>query len=226
MSGSPPHNATSHPSTHPLLTVRCGLTTHLALAPPPGIITALRAFQEELREHKVTIWVRRAGPNYQEGLRIIRDLGREINLPIKVYGPETHVTAIVPLALGKADPKDFPEFDEHSTISTVDKPQASVPNAPGDLASASEAAHPEVVLAHQHSIVNFTPETRCIVYGLQNRAVQGMLDFDFMCKRKKPSVAAMIFPFSGNHYLKFYWGTEETLIPVYQVSSEKHDHNA
>ena len=70
------------------------------------------------------------------------------------------------------------------------------------------------------SIVNFTPETRCIVYGLQNRAVQGMLDFDFMCKRKKPSVAAMIFPFSGNHYLKFYWGTEETLIPVYQTIEE------
>lgn len=27
----------------------------------------------------------------------------------------------------------------------------------------------------------------------------------------------MIFPFSGNHYLKFYWGTEEMLIPVYQT---------
>lgn len=47
-----------------------------------------------------------------------------------------------------------------------------------------------------------------------------MLDFDFMCKRKKPSVSAMIFPFSGNHYLKFYWGTEETLIPVYQNTEE------
>ena len=36
---------------------------------------------------------------------------------------------------------------------------------------------------------------------------QGMLDFDFMCKREKPSVACMVFPFSGNHYIKFYWGT-------------------
>lgn len=34
-----------------------------------------------------------------------------------------------------------------------------------------------------------------------------MLDFDFMCKREKPSVACMVFPFSGNHYIKFYWGT-------------------
>jgi hypothetical protein len=52
------------------------------------------------------------------------------------------------------------------------------------------------------------------------RAVQGMLDFDFMCKRAKPSVAAMVFPFSGNHYVKFYWGTSETLIPVYTSTEE------
>jgi ATP citrate (pro-S)-lyase len=52
------------------------------------------------------------------------------------------------------------------------------------------------------------------------RAVQGMLDFDYMCKRAKPSVAAMVFPFSGNHYVKFYWGTSETLIPVYTSTEE------
>lgn len=28
---------------------------------------------------------------------------------------------------------------------------------------------------------------------------------------------AMVFPFSGNHFQKFYFGTNETLIPVYQV---------
>lgn len=55
---------------------------------------------------------------------------------------------------------------------------------------------------------------------MQPRAVQGMLDFDFICKRKKPSVAAMVFPFSGNHYQKFYWGTQETMIPVYQTLQE------
>lgn len=52
-----------------------------------------------------------------------------------------------------------------------------------------------------------------MIQGLQQRAVQGMLDFDYMCKRKIPSVAAMIFPYSGNHYVKVYWGTEEMLIP-------------
>mmetsp|Transcript_50559 Transcript_50559/g.142440 ORF Transcript_50559/g.142440 Transcript_50559/m.142440 type:complete len:252 (+) Transcript_50559:1-756(+) len=41
-----------------------------------------------------------------------------------------------------------------------------------------------------------------------------------MCKRKKPSVSAMVFPFSGNHYVKFYWGTDEILMPVYTTTKE------
>merc|ERR1719456_610694 len=72
----------------------------------------------------------------------------------------------------------------------------------------------------KHTIVTANPETTAVVYGLQNRAVQGMLDFDFMCKRKKPSVSAMIYPFNGNHYVKFYWGTEEILVPVYTTTKE------
>merc|ERR1719424_427056 len=72
----------------------------------------------------------------------------------------------------------------------------------------------------KHTIVTATADTCCIVFGMQNRAVQGMLDFDYMCKRKKPSVSAMVFPFSGNHYVKFYWGTEEVLMPVYTTTKE------
>lgn len=31
-----------------------------------GIITALKQYAEELRDGNISIWVRRAGPNYQE----------------------------------------------------------------------------------------------------------------------------------------------------------------
>ncbi|RDA94880.1 hypothetical protein CP533_4292 [Ophiocordyceps camponoti-saundersi (nom. inval.)] len=62
----------------------------------------------------------------------------------------------------------------------------------------------------------FNDKTRCFVYGLQPRAVQGMLDFDFICKRKTPSVAGIIYPFGGQFVSKMYWGTSETLLPVYQ----------
>lgn len=62
----------------------------------------------------------------------------------------------------------------------------------------------------------FNDKTRCLVYGLQPRAVQGMLDFDFICKRKTPSVAGIIYTFGGQFVSKMYWGTSETLLPVYQ----------
>ena len=43
-----------------------------------GIVRALREYQKLLIEGNVSIYVRRAGPNYQEGLRIMRELGMEI----------------------------------------------------------------------------------------------------------------------------------------------------
>ncbi|KAL8934007.1 MAG: hypothetical protein Q9211_005459 [Gyalolechia sp. 1 TL-2023] len=69
-----------------------------------GVIRALREFATTLIEHKVQIWVRRAGPNYQEGLKNIKAVGHELQLDMHVYGPDMHVSGIVPLALvpGKA----------------------------------------------------------------------------------------------------------------------------
>lgn len=40
-----------------------------------------------------------------------------------------------------------------------------------------------------------------------------MLDFDFVCSREEPSVAAMVYPFTGDHKQKFYWGHKEILVP-------------
>lgn len=38
--------------------------------------------------------------------------------------------------------------------------------------------------------------------GMQPRAVQGMLDFDFICKRSTPSVAGIIYTFGGQFVSK------------------------
>ncbi|EXJ55986.1 ATP-citrate synthase subunit 2 [Cladophialophora yegresii CBS 114405] len=74
-----------------------------------GVIRALREVAPVLTEHKTQIWVRRAGPNYQEGLKNIKGVGEELGLNIHVYGPEMHVSGIVPLALlGKKS--SIPEF--------------------------------------------------------------------------------------------------------------------
>lgn len=184
-----------------------------------GIQKALKEYRDELLEAKVDIWVRRAGPNYQEGLKNMRNTATELGLPIHLYGPETHMTAVVPLALGLRNASDYPEFDaavENRTLLAATSP----------LTPEEEEEYKASLLGKKeestknHTVVDMTSETRCIVYGLQTTAVQGMLDFDFMCQRSKPSVAAMVFPFSGNHYSKLYWGTDETLIPVYTSIEE------
>jgi ATP citrate (pro-S)-lyase len=192
-----------------------------------GIQKALGEFRDELIENKVSIWVRRAGPNYQEGLRNMRQTSDELGLNIHLYGPETHMTAVVPLALGLRDSRDYPEFDSvtdnrsmmaaassecNAGTSTVEEAPAEETKLPSEMEHVAEG--------HTHAVADLTPDSRAIVYGLQTTAVQGMLDFDFMCKRARPSVACMVFPFSGNHYTKLYWGTEETLIPVYTSIGE------
>jgi len=65
-----------------------------------GIIRALREYKGKLKENNVKIYVRRGGPNYKEGLEMMRRLGEEISIPIEVYGPELHMTRVVKMALG------------------------------------------------------------------------------------------------------------------------------
>ncbi len=65
----------------------------------------------------------------------------------------------------------------------------------------------------------FNEDTQAIIYGLQAAPVQRMLDFDYVCRRKKPSVAAMIQPTQDGAvaYHKAFWGSKEIVIPVYKT---------
>jgi ATP-citrate lyase alpha-subunit len=58
----------------------------------------------------------------------------------------------------------------------------------------------------------FSRDTKAFVYGAQTRAVQRMLDFDYLCRKDEPSVVAMITPERGG-FEKFFWGTKEVRIP-------------
>ncbi|MHC1564916.1 MAG: ATP citrate lyase citrate-binding domain-containing protein [Candidatus Syntropharchaeales archaeon] len=64
-----------------------------------GIVQALTEYKERLQDTNVEIYVRRGGPNYKEGLKIMKELGKSLGVPIEVFGPETHMTKIVKLAL-------------------------------------------------------------------------------------------------------------------------------
>ncbi|KAH0582128.1 hypothetical protein H2248_011781 [Termitomyces sp. 'cryptogamus'] len=202
-----------------------------------GIIRALKEFKNQLIAHDVKIFVRRGGPNYQEGLKAMRLLGESLGVPIRVFGPDTHITEIVPLALGVEVKKTAVTASVEGTRSVqVDTPPPQVEpvdvpteGGVGSIHKDGERTQPNDQIVRfdissgpssRPAYRPFDEHTRSFVYGLQPRAIQGMLDFDYSCGRETPSVAAMIYPFGGHHIQKFYWGTKETLLPVYTSVSE------
>ena len=86
-----------------------------------GIARAIERHAALLRERSVKIYVRRGGPNYQQGffffffffsfcdllisiifekgLQMMKQLGVRTNVSIEVFGPETHLTKICSMAL-------------------------------------------------------------------------------------------------------------------------------
>lgn len=202
-----------------------------------GIIRALKEYKNQLIAHSVKIFVRRGGPNYQEGLKAMRLLGESLGVPIRVFGPDTHITDIVPLALGVEVKKSSSSSVALGTKSVQPgTPLARVEQIEPLPDSGVGSIHKDGERTQlQDTIITFDAQkapsarptyrpfdetTRSFVYGLQPRAIQGMLDFDYSCGRATPSVAAMIYPFGGHHIQKFYWGTKETLLPVYTSMKE------
>ncbi|KAF8273728.1 citrate synthase-like protein [Lactarius quietus] len=170
-----------------------------------GIIRALQEYKAPLINHQVRIYVRRGGPNYQEGLKAMRLLGESLGVPIKVYGPETHITQIVPLALGvkretkstaPSIPPTSPPSPTPSHAAAPDSPAVGTIRADGGRSHANDhiVRFETSTSYNRPSYRPFDSTTRSFVYGLQPRAIQGMLDFDYSCGRETPS---------------------ETLLPVY-----------
>lgn len=51
-----------------------------------------------------------------------------------------------------------------------------------------------------------------------NKPIQ--LKYCIFSRRDEPSVVAMVYPFTGDHKQKYYWGHKEVLIPVYKKMSD------
>uniref|UniRef100_A0AAY4AA59 ATP-citrate synthase n=1 Tax=Denticeps clupeoides TaxID=299321 RepID=A0AAY4AA59_9TELE len=170
-----------------------------------GIVRAIKDYQEPLKEHEVTIFVRRGGPNYQEGLRVMGEVGKTTGIPIHVFGTETHMTAIVGMALGHRPIPNVPPVAAHTANFLLNSSSSAATPATSRTASFSESnvgnditpskkLKPGVPPAKATTL--FSQHTKSIVWGMQTRAVQGMLDFDYICSRVEPSVAAMVYPFT------------------------------
>jgi len=66
----------------------------------------------------------------------------------------------------------------------------------------------------------FDRNTTAIVYGMQTAAIQRMLDFDYLCQRDTPSVAAIVNPTGEGGYHRAFFGKKEILIPIYRTIAE------
>ncbi len=64
-----------------------------------GIIKALNEYGDRLKKVNARIFVRRGGPNYQEGLANLKAAANKLGVPIEVHGPEYHMTRVVSDAL-------------------------------------------------------------------------------------------------------------------------------
>ncbi len=74
-------------------------------------------------------------------------------------------------------------------------------------------------MSRRPEYILFDRNTTSFVYGYQVNAIQRMLDFDYICQREKPSIAAIINPSrSGIH--KAFWGTKEILLPMYRTIAD------
>ncbi|CAJ0572721.1 unnamed protein product, partial [Mesorhabditis spiculigera] len=186
-----------------------------------GIVKAFETFVDKLKEHHITIYVRRGGPNYQQGLRIIKDAADRLDLPIHVFGPETHMTSIVGAALG-VRPVPAPPIAPKTTGQFLLSPET---NTAGTIKNVDSSAELRTMVQKESDTKSlpkdlyqtlFENNTKAVIWGQQQKAIQGMLDFDYVCRRASPSVVAATYPLAGDNKQKYYFGQKEILVPSYQ----------
>jgi len=61
------------------------------------VIKVLEDSVLEFKEHSIKIRIRRVD---FDGLRKMNAAGQRFGLPMEVYGPETHIAVVLPMALG------------------------------------------------------------------------------------------------------------------------------
>jgi ATP-citrate lyase alpha-subunit len=66
----------------------------------------------------------------------------------------------------------------------------------------------------------YTKSTQAIFWNNNKTAIQRMLDYDYTIKRETPSVAAIVAPTSSNKFEKFFWGSDEVMIPLFKSTTK------
>ncbi len=66
----------------------------------------------------------------------------------------------------------------------------------------------------------FTKETQALFWNNNPKAIQRMLDYDYLCGRSIPSIGAIVQPSKPSSFHKFFMGAKEVLIPIYISTAE------
>ncbi|XP_033630058.1 ATP-citrate synthase-like [Asterias rubens] len=178
----------------------------LKIGPVVGLVKALLESKEELKANNISLVIQRntvafTPKGVPTGLE-------ELGIPIHVVSLEVNKTQIIQLALGlKANPTQ--EGDSTKIVS----PPHKMVEASGMCTDHHEKKSVDV---NKYKDL-FTSETRVIVTGMMVQAVQPMLDYDFVCGRKTPSVAAIVdssCSVDGKEEW-FLWDEGRVSIPVY-----------
>jgi len=74
-------------------------------------------------------------------------------------------------------------------------------------------------MADEHGHL-FSRDTQAIFYNWKLDPVQSMLDFDYVCKRDLPSIAALVSPGTSKGQTKLFFGSGERFIPTYGKTEE------
>lgn len=69
-------------------------------------------------------------------------------------------------------------------------------------------------------MILFSKDSQALFWNNDTKAIQRMLDYDYLCGRKLPSIAAIIIPSKPASFQKFFMGTKEILIPIYANTTE------
>ncbi|KAF7366558.1 ATP-citrate synthase [Mycena sanguinolenta] len=129
----------------------------------------------------------------------MRLLGESLGILIKVYNPDTHITDIVPIALGiglfeqgSCCARSRPEHDRAAASPIEMICSSGKRTQPNDQivhfdTSRSGSSHP--------AYRPFDSTMRSFVYRLEPRVIQGMLEFEYSYGLRMPSMMAMIYPF-------------------------------
>ncbi|KAJ8038677.1 ATP-citrate synthase [Holothuria leucospilota] len=165
-----------------------------------GLFKVLDEYKNKLRAANITVIIRSTVGVVGKKNEKVPDELLSLGIPIYIFGGDVPVEELVNFALNrKPVPSNRPNIYRQLSIPTST-------NTPSNMKE--DNLSPEEYL--------FTKNTKIIAVGMIPPAIQGIIDYDFICNKLKPMVAAIVRPHSRQNEERYLWGAGKVSIPVYE----------